>query len=496
MPKERLSDEITSLTCDSRRSRAGSLFVCLRGGVQDGHLHAAAAYAQGVRAFLCEYPPAGLGEDAAVAFVPDTRAALAPLAAHFFGHPERALTLIGLTGTKGKSTTAEMICHLLSVSGVSVGYIGSAGVRYGGHTYPTQNTTPEPITLFHHLAGMRGQGVRAVVMEVSSQALATGRVRGLCFPITVFTNLAPDHIGVGEHPDLSHYRAEKARLFSEHGARVMVVDADDENTPFMLARASAKQVLSISLSRTDVDLYAEGIRESRACGGFGVAFLLRTREGQTVPATLALPGECNVRNAALALLAARAYLCEYAGGAGADYRTLVPALADCRVRGRFERVETLLPQVDFIIDYAHNGYSLSAALAALSAFAPARLVLLFGSVGSRTYSRRTELARAARGADFCIVTTDNPDTEPPEETMRELCRVLEEEGVEYVAIPDRRAAIAYAVHHARAGDLVLLAGKGHEEYQLIDGCRIPFSEREILQREAGRMPLSAFTGGH
>lgn len=491
LPEGHRADGITDIAIDSRKAREGSLFVCLSGREADGHDFAADAYARGARAFLCEYPPAKLPLDATVAFVPSTRAALPHLCSAFYGHPARAMTLIGITGTKGKSTTAEMICRLLSAAGVKVGYIGSGGARYGDVCEQTENTTPEPLTLFRILSDMKGRGVRTAVIEVSSQALATHRTDGLHFPITVFTNLAPDHIGEGEHPDMAHYRAEKARLFSDYGTRVTVVDADDESTPFMLARGSAERVLSFSATRTDTDLFLRSTRAWRDERAFGAAAVLQTGEGEKIPLSLSLPGLCNIRNAALALLAAHAYLADFEGRA-LDLHTLAPTLSAFSPRGRFERVQSALPDVDFVIDYAHNGYSLSAAITALRAFSPKRLVCLFGSVGARTYSRRTELARAAATADFCIVTTDNPDTEPPEETMRELCRVLEGQGCEYIAIPDRREAIAYAVRHARPGDLVLLAGKGHEEYQLTGGLRIPFSERDILKEEAARMPLAAF----
>lgn len=489
MPFTDLGEEIHSLTSDSRKAARGTLFVCLRGEERDGHDYALAAYERGVRAFVCEYPPRDLPSDAAVAFVPDTRVAIAHLAAAFYGHPERQMTLIGLTGTKGKTTTARMMYHLLSEARVPVGYIGSGGARYAGICTRTDNTTPDALTLFGILADMRRRGLRAVVIEVSSQALATGRVEGLPFPITIFTNLAPDHIGEGEHPDFAHYRAQKARLFSEHGAHVMIVSADDESTPFMLAGASARSVISVSTRRTDTDLYATAIREKRNEGTLGCGFRLHSEEG-VLPVSLSLPGACNVENALFALAATRAYLLEYESGLSADYRTLAPALDSLSIPGRFERVSTVLPEVDFVIDYAHNGYSLGAAIKAMRAFSPARLVCLFGSVGTRTYSRRTELARAASAADFCIVTTDNPDTEPPEDTMRELCRVLDEEGCEYIAIPDRREAIRYAVRHAREGDLVLLAGKGHEDYQLVAGRRLPFSERDILIEEAAAVPLA------
>ncbi len=485
-------DEVTALTLDSRTARRGSLFLAMRGEEEDGHLFAADAYARGCRAFLVEHPVA-LPPDAAIAYVPDTRAAAAELAAAFYGYPARRLTLIGITGTKGKSTVAAMTVKMLLDAGVPAAYLGSGGAYFAEKEERTANTTPDPLTLHRLFRDMLAAGIRTVVMEVSSQAIERGRVRGLSFPIAVFTNLAHDHIGVGEHPDFSHYRDAKARLFSDHGCRRMIANLDDKSTPYMLAGATAERFLGISLTDPSADLYADRLRP--LCGelGFGIGFLLHTKERGEVPVALSLPGACNVENALLAMVAAHTYLVEYEPeNGGADYRTLSLAFRNIYVPGRFEEIKTALPDVTFFVDYAHNGYSLAAAIAVLREYDPARLVLLFGSVGSRTYSRRPELARAAAAADFCIVTTDNPDGEDPLDSMREICRVLDEEGREYVAIPDREEAIRYAVRQARTGDFVLLAGKGHEDYQLVDGKRIPFSEKDILRREAeSHLPLHA-----
>ncbi len=477
-------DEITALTADSRRARRGSLFLALRGEEEDGHHYAADAYARGARAFLCEHP-VSLPSDAAIAYVPDTRAASADLAAAFYGYPARRLTLIGITGTKGKSTVAALTVKMLLDVGVPAAYLGSGGAYFGGRREETDNTTPDALVLHRLFREMLAAGIRVVVMEVSSQAISHGRIRGLSFPIAVFTNLAQDHIGVGEHPDFAHYRDAKSRLFSDHACRRMIANLDDESTPYMLAGATAERFLGISLADPAADLYADRLRPLHGEEGFGTAFFLHARERGDIPVTLSLPGACNVENALLALAAARTYLAEYESENGnADYRTLALSLRDVYVPGRFEEIPTALPDVTFFIDYAHNGYSLSAAIAVLREYAPRRLILLFGSVGSRTYSRRTALARAAADADFAIVTTDNPDEESPADAMCELCRVLDEEGAEYIAIPDREEAIAYAVRHAAPGDFVLLAGKGHENYQLIGGKKIPFSEKEILKREA------------
>ncbi len=484
LPSGGLSLSIEHIVSDSRRVRPHALFICLRGEEEDGHCFAADAYERGCRAFLCEHA-VRLPEDAAVAYVADTRMAAALLAAAFYGYPAHSLTLIGITGTKGKSTVASMITKMLLDTGVPAAYLGSGGAYYADRRERTDNTTPDALTLHRLFADMVKAGIRVVVMEVSSQAISTGRIGGLSFPIALFTNLAQDHIGAGEHPDFSHYRDAKARLFSDYGCRKMIVNLDDESTPYMMAGATATEIVGISQERRDADCYADRLRASRTDMGYGSCFYLHADGKPPIPVTLSVPGACNVENALMALAATREYLIEYERDNGnADYRTLALSLADLYVPGRFEEVDTALGDVTFFIDYAHNGYSLTAALSVLREYAPARIVLLFGSVGCRTYSRRTKLAEAACAADFCIVTTDNPDGEDPLDSMRELCRVLDERGKEYVAIPDREEAIRYVVRHARAGDFVLLAGKGHEDYQLVRGEKLHFSEKEILCREA------------
>jgi UDP-N-acetylmuramoyl-L-alanyl-D-glutamate--2,6-diaminopimelate ligase len=372
-----------------------------------------------------------------------------------------------------------MIYHLLGAMGVVAGYIGSGGVRYAEIEEKTENTTPSSLDLHRILADMCRAHVRTVVMEVSSQALISDRVYGMNFPFCVFTNLAADHIGEGEHPDFAHYREAKARLFSDYGCHTVIVNADDASAPYMLAESSAREVWTTSCMARGTSLYADRIRPTRNGHAFGSSFLLHTKEEGEIPVSLSLPGECNVSNALLALGMVYAYGKACAASDFA-FRALAPHLCELRIPGRFEPVRTVQGSVDYLIDYAHNGYSLRAALCALRAYAPARLVCLLGSVGARTYSRRTELGEAACEADFCIVTTDNPGTELPEDTMREICRVLDEHGRDYIAISDRAEAIRYAVTHARPGDLVLLSGKGHEDYQLIGYEKIPFSERALL----------------
>lgn len=479
-PVREPEEEIAFVCSDSHKAAPGCLFVCLRGPVQDGHHYAKQAYDRGCRMFVCEYPPPDLPEDAILAYVPDGRHALGHLSSAICGYPERDLTLIGITGTKGKTTTAVMIYRLLLAHGIPAGYIGSNGVQYADVCEKTENTTPDAPALRRIFAAMREASVRVAVIEVSSQAICCERIAGLTFPICLFTNLAKDHIGEGEHPDYAHYRAAKARLFSDYGCHSIIVNADDETAPYMIAASSAVRVRTVSLSDSTATLSASHIRPVRTEEGFGVSFFLQAEKEGPLPLFLHLPGECNVSNALLALTAVREYLVLYEPEKDVSLRSLALTLEQVRVEGRFEKIETALTGVDLVIDYAHNGYSLTAALAALRAYEPTRLICLFGSVGGRTYTRRAELGEAACAADLCIVTTDNPDSEPPESTMREICAVLDEHGREYVAIPDRAAAIRYAVSCAEPGDIVLLAGKGHEDYQLIAGKRVPFRERDLV----------------
>lgn len=479
LPETGMDEEIDTIVSDSRQAGSRMLFVAQRGPEQDGHAYARQAYDRGCRAFVCEYPPS-LPPDAAVAYVPDSRSALAALAAKLYGYPAHRLTLVGITGTKGKTTTAMMIYHLLTCLGIPAGYIGSGGVQYAGMQEKTENTTPSAMELHRVFSEMCRAHVRVVVMEVSSQAIVWQRIAGLTFPICLFTNLASDHIGEGEHPDFAHYRDAKARLFSDYGCATMITNLDDESASYMVADSTANRIITVSCQCNEAALFATRIRPTRQGEAYGTSFLLCTEAEGEIPVSIGLPGECNVSNALLALSAVQAYLQEYQPAADARLRSLAPLLSDLRIPGRFEPVKTVQPGVDYLIDYAHNGYSLRAALAALRAYSPGRLVCLFGSVGARTYSRRTELGEAACEADFCIVTTDNPGIEPPEDTMREICRVLEEHGCPYIAIPDREQAIRYAVMHAHPGDLILLAGKGHEDYQLIGEVKTPFSERKLL----------------
>lgn len=455
--------KISSVCYNSKNADTGSLFVCIKGIKTDGHNYAGGAYDQGARVFVCE-KELSLPDDATIVIVPDSRAALADISAEFFDHPERSLKIIGITGTKGKSTVAHMIRHILESSGIRTGIIGTCGISIGNVTHPTENTTPESYELFLALYEMVLAGCKCAVMEVSSQAMLLDRVRGIHFFAAVMTNLSPDHIGPGEHSDFESYKNCKKALFMR--TENAVLNADDAFFGEFSRAARGKNVLSYSVySESDF----HGIELSSLENALGKSFTI-TENGISVTFCVPLPGDFSVYNS----LAATA-VCSLLG---VSLRECAEALPTVTVPGRFETVSTEGSAM-FVIDYAHNGESMEKAIAALRECNPLRLICLFGSVGCRTQLRRRDLGKAASSADFCIITSDNPDTENPDSIIDEIAVNVTSP---YVRFADRAQAIKYAVENSEAGDIVLLAGKGHENYQLIDGKKLPFCERELIMK--------------
>ncbi len=476
---------VGTLCFHSREATAGAVFFCLVGKTSDGHTYASAAYRAGCRLFVVEHF-VDLPADALQVAVANAREALADCAAAFYDHPERDLRLIGLTGTKGKTTTALLMRTVLCHAGIPTGYIGTCGVDFADEHYDTNNSTPESVDIYRYLSLMRDAGMAVCALEISSQALWMKRVRGLVFDTTLFLNLSRDHIGGVEHPDMTHYKASKQKLFRDYPARAVVVNRDDPASAYMTedlpVGEGAPRLLSFSVgaacdasSLPDALWTASDIRPARCGERIGVRFLCR-RGGENLGEWfLPLPGDFNVQNA----LGALSVACERFGISPEAARD---ALKTATVPGRFETVtHPALPDVTFVIDYAHNGVSLTSILDALRAYEPRRLIALFGSVGGRTYERRRDLAEAAGGrCDLCILTSDNPGCEPPEDVIREIDGHFPSESCPRLLIADRAEAIRHAVTMAEAGDIILLAGKGHETYQLIGTRKIPFCEREIL----------------
>ena len=461
---------IDLLSSDSRRVLENSMFVCISGSLSDGHDYAEAAYNNGCRVFVAERS-LSLPDDAYVILTKNSRIALAQLSAEFFGRPSDEMTVIGITGTKGKTTSSLLIYNILKESGIPVGYIGSNGVYYGNYRFDTLNTTPESYDLHEHMRRMRDDGINTVVMEVSSQALKLWRVYGIRFNICVYTNLSPDHIGEFEHPDFDDYKNCKRSLFTDYGAEFIVYNCDDEYAGTMIGSTRCDRASISGAGDRSADYAAEDIAYFRTPGKISVNFNCVGPDGR-YPISLSFPGDFSVYNALTALAVCRRL--------GLATEAITETMKNVRIKGRFETYE--LPNgATAVIDYAHNGVSLKAALTALRNYAPSRLICLFGSIGGRTRMRRAELGLvASRDADFCILTSDNPDSEPPSAIIGEIASYFTAGTCPYVAIPDRRKAIEYALEHSERGDIILLAGKGHETYQLVCGIREEFSESDII----------------
>lgn len=465
------STEITELTENSRACHPGALFVCIEGFRSDGHRYADDAYSRGCRAFVAQ-KKLSLPQDAFVFYTENTHHALGVLACKFYNDPSRQIPVIGITGTKGKTTVACMIREILEKNGISCGYIGTNGVDYGTVHLETANTTPDAVTLQSTLRQMVNSGCRAAVLEVSSQALMLDRVAGMEFFCVVYTNLFSDHIGEGEHRDFEDYKACKRRLFTDFGAEIMVYHGDDAHADEFCAASSATKKTSCALER-DADYRGSSLSPMRSTHGLSTEFTLLNRDDR-FSCRIPLIGSGNAVNALLAIAVSKECF-------DISPRDSAKALETVEIAGR-SQVITLENGGLAVIDYAHNGESLRQLLIHLRSFTPRRLICLFGSVGERTELRRRELGMAAaEHADLCIITSDNPGKEDPQKIMDEIATVISAYQTPYRCIVDREKAIHYAVEIMESGDILVLAGKGHETYQLIDGERIPFSEREILQ---------------
>jgi UDP-N-acetylmuramoyl-L-alanyl-D-glutamate--2,6-diaminopimelate ligase len=460
--------EISSLAYDSREARPGTLFFCVRGFERDGHDFAADAVARGASALVVDHP-LGLGVPEVV--VADVRAAMAPAAARLHGDPTATLRTVGVTGTNGKTTTAYLVRALLEAAGRPTGMLGTVTSIVGGEERPVARTTPEGIDLQRMFAEMLAAGDTHCVMEVSSHALALGRADAIHWACAIFTNLTQDHLDF--HPDMEDYFAAKRKLF-EAGPEVAVVNVDDAYGARLARELAPSGLVTVGIEAPHADVRATGVHSDMGGSTFRAGGLeLRSP----------LPGRFNVLNVLGAVAAVRAL--------GVDDETIVAALPDAgRVPGRFEPVDE---GQDFavLVDYAHTPDSLENVLLAARPLTQGRLLSVFGCGGDRDRGKRPLMgAISARLADHTIVTSDNPRSEDPEAIVAEILEGIEDrERTE--AIVDRHAAIEHAVGIARPGDVVVIAGKGHEQGQEFEGGRkVPFDDVTVA-REALRARLVA-----
>lgn len=467
--------EIASISYDTRTLLPGALFVALPGAKTDGSLYIDEALAKGAAAVVCRRRPQREG----VFFTtPDPRRALALLAANWFGYPGREMTLIGVTGTNGKTTTTFLIKEMLEGAlKTRVGLIGTIQNMVGERVLPAHRTTPESYEVQQLLREMADGGCTHVVMEVSSHALMQHRVEGLDFAVAAFTNLSQDHLDY--HHTMEEYRSAKERIF--HQCRRAVLNLDDEAGRWYRGRLACP-MFTYSENKDQADLTAKGIRLYPG----QVEFEAVARE-QIQRVFLPIPGGFTIYNALCALSVG---LC-----LGLELEKCAAALRSARgVKGRVE-VVPVPTAYTVLIDYAHSPNALENILLTARDFTAGRLICLFGCGGDRDRTKRPIMGSVVKElADLAVVTSDNPRTEDPEDIIRDILGGMEGEGAQIHVEPDRRQAIAWALSQGRPGDVIVLAGKGHETYQEIQGMQYPMDEREIVAQYFSSTPSWERTG--
>lgn len=457
--------EICAVVNDSRKLEEGCLFICVRGASFDGHRFAAEAVKKGAAALLVE-EPVEVPENVTVIQVENTRYAMALVSAAWFGCPDRELTTIAVTGTKGKTTTTYMIRSLLEQAGHKVGVIGTIEVVIGDEHIPVNNTTPESYDIHRYFRQMVDAGCDAVVMEASSQGFKLDRTAGIIFDYGLFTNLSPDHIGPNEHADFAEYLSCKAKLFIQ--CKKGFANIDDEHYE-EVTKGALCPVSTFGLAE-GADLRATDIELTRDTDFLGVDFNLSgTLEGKV---SCGVPGTFNVHNALGAI--------SVVADMGVSLSDICQVLKNFTVKGRVQIIPTGYDYT-LIVDYAHNAVALESILHTLRAYHPARLISLFGCGGNRSKLRRFEMGEVSGNlADLTVITSDNPRFEEPQAIIDDILTGIKKTDGEYISIIDRREAISYVMHHAQPGDIVVLAGKGHETYQEIEGKKYHMSEEEIV----------------
>ncbi len=459
---------ITGICYDSRKAAPGALFVAVRGFQSDGHRFISSAVEKGASALLVEQLPEDLPQGVTAIVVEDTRAALAQVAAAWYGHPERELKLIGVTGTNGKTSVTHLIRHILEKNGETCGLIGTNGVFFGDISRESARTTPESLELYGILREMVLAGMTCVAMEVSSHSLALHRVLGLRFAAAAFTNLTQDHLDF--HGDMEHYFEAKAQLFSR--CDTAVINLDDPWGEQLAARAGG-EIITFSSRTVDAKLVAKNVQLLPD----GIRAVV-VRDCEIARLQLGIPGQFSVYNGLTAIGCCLAL--------GLSLEAVCQALTDAPgIKGRAEIVPTG-KAFTVMIDYSHTPDSMENILRTVRGYAKGRVVGLFGAGGDRDKAKRPLMGRAAaQGCDLAIVTSDNPRSEEPQTIINDILTGMDNKS-KYKVIPDRREAIAWAVQNARKDDIIVLMGKGAETYQEIRGEKIHLDEREEVAKALAR----------
>lgn len=467
--------EISDIVYDSRKISGGDLFVCLKGYNSDGHSYAAQAVEKGASAILISDDLDIDTKDLAVIKVKDTREALAYISAEFFGNPAGELKTIAITGTKGKTTTVAMIKRILECAGIKSGTIGTLGIIIGDKIIPTNNTTPESYEIQKAMRQMADEGCKAMIIEASSIGLKWHRVDAIDFDYGIFTNFSHDHIGGAEHKDMDEYLECKAMLFKK--CRLGLINRDDEKWREILKGATC-DYKTYGFSK-DADYIASDDKLLSTPGFLGAHFELSGLREMSVD--VAIPGHFSVYNALSAI--------SICAEMGISNENIGEGLKTVAVKGRVEIVP-VPGNYTLLIDYAHNALSMENVLTTLRQYNPNRLITMFGAGGNRPKVRRYEMGETSgRLSDLSVITEDNSRFENVMDIIEDIKVGLAKTDGEYVVVPNRKDAIKYCIENAQDGDIIVLAGKGHEDYQEIKGVKYHMDERELIAESLEELGL-------
>ena len=469
--------DITSIVYDSRKVTAGSLFVCICGFVSDGHCYISQALKKGAAAIMIQEDQTAFqlqdlaisaaAANTAVLSLSDTRRGLAHVSAAFFSHPSEKIRLIGITGTKGKTTTTYMLRDIFEKAGKSTGLIGTVSNIVAGEVRQADRTTPESYDLQSLLSEMAQKNLDSCIMEVSSQGLMLDRSYGCRFKVGAFTNLYHDHIGEHEHANMKEYLEAKLLLFDQ--SEIGVINADSDEAGQVIAYARLRCPVYTYGIDNPCDVRARLIKKDRQNGKIGTSFLLES-PWYNGPVFVAMPGKFNIYNALCAIAAA--------GVCSIPFASVQDALSVVHVPGRLQTVPST-GEFTVLVDYAHNAASLENLLVTLREYCSGRLITLFGCGGDRAKSRRYEMGEVSgKLSDLTIITSDNPRTEDPMDIITDIITGFSRTNGKYMLEPDRKRAIALALSLAQKNDFVIIAGKGHENYQIFSDHTIHFDDAE------------------
>lgn len=461
----------TEFVTDNRKLSKGCVYVCIKGANFDGNTCVGQAVAAGAALIVVERDRSGLEcpddtKDTTIIKVESTRAAMAYISCAHYDYPAKELVTIGITGTKGKTTTTYLIRSILEQAGRKVGLIGTIETIIGDEHKPAANTTPDSPALQKMLRQIADCGCDTVVMEVSSQGLMLHRTLGINFDIGIFTNIEPDHIGPNEHTDFEQYLSCKAMLFRQ--CKTGIVNADDKHIDSIL-KDSTCDVIKYGF-KEGLDYSARNVKFVGEGAHLGMEFDVCGRANY--PVRINMPGRFSVYNGLCAVA-----VCDVLG---IDAKTVQSVLPKGHVKGRIEPVK-VSDDFTLLIDYAHNAMALESLLTTLREYNPERLICLFGCGGNRSRDRRFEMGEVSgRLADFTVITSDNPRNEDPMDIIADIETGISKTSGKYIKIPDRKDAIRYCIRNGKKGDIIVLAGKGHEDYQEIKGVKHPMDERVLI----------------